>query len=415
MIANALAIAWKELQVLLKDRGSLAVLFLLPLVLASVFGSISSAATGAIEGEETIAHPIYVLNLDSGPYGEQVVSTLEDIGVLDITHLDSDAPVDQLVADEEQIAAVVIPEAFSRQVDAYEPSVIQVIVDPTQEEYSSIVTGMMNDVVMPIALVGEIQHGIRTVLERSGEFADVDVQTRRGMEAQTLGVIMTQLQKLREEPWIEVKHEGLEGVEAEGPWNPFSYNIPAFTVMFGFFLVGTVAQSIWQEKESGAFRRLLSAPLHRGSIIAGKVLAYMLIVCLQVLIFFTVGSAVFDMPLGDAPLALILLSLALAFTATSLGILLATLTRSSRQADSAGMVLGFVLAAVGGCLAYPLFMVEGVIGLISRLSPHAHAMEAFMDVMIGGATLVDVLPQIGILTGFGLAFFLFGVWRFKFE
>lgn len=415
MIRNALAIAWKELQVLFQDRAALFVLFLLPLVLASVFGSISNAATDMMEGEETVTHPVFLLNLDSGPYGEQVVSILDQINILDITTLESDAPVNQLVADEEQIAAIVIPADFSTKVDAYEPTLIQVIVDPTQEQFGSIVTGIMNEVVTPIVLQGELQYGIRTVLDSSGLFDDIDPQLRRAIEAQSLGVIMTQLQKMQQEPWIELRHEDLEGVEAEGPWNPFTYNIPAFTVMFGFFLVGTVAQAIWQEKESGAFRRLLAAPIHRGSIMAGKILAYMLVVFLQVLILFGVGNLVFDMPLGDSPAALILLSVALAFTATSLGILLAALTRTSRQADTTGMVLGFVLAAVGGCLAYPLFQVEGVIGVISHLSPHAHAVEAYMNVMTGGAGLVDVLPNIVFLAGFGVVFFLVGMWRFKFE
>ena len=40
---------------------------------------------------------------------------------------------------------------------------------------------------------------------------------------------------------------------------------------------------------------------------------------------------------------------ALAMAATSLGMMVAGLARSSRQADAVGMVLGFVLAGLGGC------------------------------------------------------------------
>jgi hypothetical protein len=59
------------------------------------------------------------------------------------------------------LAAVVIPADFSTRVDAYEPSRIQVIVDPTQEQYASIITGIMNEVVGPVVLPGEIQYGIQ--------------------------------------------------------------------------------------------------------------------------------------------------------------------------------------------------------------------------------------------------------------
>jgi ABC-type transport system involved in multi-copper enzyme maturation permease subunit len=35
--------------------------------------------------------------------------------------------------------------------------------------------------------------------------------------------------------------------------------------------------------------------------------------------------------------------------------------------------------------------------------------------VLEGAGVVDVLPNILILLGFGVAFFLIGVWRFKYE
>jgi len=88
----------------------------------------------------------------------------------------------------------------------------------------------------------------------------------------------------------------------------------------------------------------MAAPVHRGAIIAGKMIAYMGVVCLQVLVFFTIGNGVFGMALGHSPLGLVLPALALA--AAGLGMLVAALARSSRQAENLGMVLGFVLAAV---------------------------------------------------------------------
>jgi ABC-2 type transport system permease protein len=158
----------------------------------------------------------------------------------------------------------------------------------------------------------------------------------------------------------------------------------------------------------------MAAPVQRGAIIAGKMIAYMGVVCLQVLVFFTVGNAVFDMPLGDSPLGLALLALALALAATGFGMLVAALARSSRQAENLGMVLGFILAAAGGCIGYPLFRVGGLIGVLSRLTPHAHAIMGFMN-LFDGASVVAILPQVGILAGMGIVFFGIAMWRFKFE
>ena len=414
MVKKALAVAGKELAILFKDRGVLAVLFLLPLVLASLFGSLSRSMMAPSEGEAAVSMPVALVNQDGGPYGRQIADTLRRIEALEVSASDSAAQASQAVADGDALAAVVIPADFSTRVDGYEPAQIQVIVDPTQAQYASIITGIMNEVVGPVVLQGELQYGIRAVMDRSGLFKDAAPELLRAAEAQSLGAIMTQLQKQQVSPWIAVKSEDLGGVEARGPFNSFSYTIPSFTAMFAFFLVGVVAQSMWVEKEQGSFRRLMAAPIHRGAIIAGKMIAYMGVVCLQVLVFFTVGNGVFDMPLGNSPLGLVLLALALALAATGLGMLVAALARSSRQADNLGTVLGFVLAAVGGCIGYPLFRVGGLIGVISRLTPHAHAIMGFMS-LFDGADVVAVLPQVGILAGMGVVFFVIAMWRFKFE
>ncbi|HUW12630.1 MAG TPA: ABC transporter permease [Anaerolineae bacterium] len=413
-ITNTLAVAGKELRVYLKDRGTLAVLFLLPVVLASVFGSISQSFTGGDEGGETMSFPVALINLDDGAYGEQVTTVLKSIDVMDVNASLPLAVANQRVADGALVAAIVIPADFSARVDGYEPSTVQVIVDPTREQFGSIVAGIMSDVLSPVVLQGEIQYGIRAVMARSGSFEKVDEELRRATEAQTLGVIMTQLQRLQSDPWIAVRSEDPEGIEPQGPWNPMSYNVPAFSVMFAFFLVGAIAQTLWLEKEVGTFRRLLAAPIPQGAIIGGKVVANVLIVFLQFLVLFTVGNLAFKMPLGDSLLGLGLLTLATALTAAGLGILVAALTKSSRQADSLGTVLGFVLGGLGGCI-FPLYQMEGFIGFLPRLVPQGQALIGFSRLLNEGAGVIELLPQIGVLCGMAGLFFLIGVWRFRFD
>jgi ABC-2 type transport system permease protein len=413
-IRDTLTVAGKELQVLIRDRGSLVVLFLLPLVLASIFGSINVAVIGEESGEEALSLPVYVVNLDEGAYGEQVTAALESVDVLDVNTTLPLQEANQLVADGKGIAAIVIPAEFSAKVDAYEPTEVQVIVDPIKEQYGSIMTGVVNQVVAPVVVQGELQYGIRSVMERSGLYEDISAELRQATEAQTMGAVMTQLQRMQDRPWIAVKTEDPAGVEAEGPWNPFTYTMPGFSVMFAFFLVGTVAQTIWLEKEQGSMRRLLASPISRGAILAGKIVAYMLVVCLQFLVLFTVGSAVFHMPLGDSLAGLVLLTVGTALTAAGLGVLVAALARSSRQADSLGSLLAFLLAAVGGCI-YPLYKMGGFVGLLPRLVPQGQAMIGFAKLLTEGAGALQVLPQVGVLLGMAVLFFLIGLWRFRYE
>ena len=53
---------------------------------------------------------------------------------------------------------------------------------------------------------------------------------------------------------------------------------------------------------------------------------------------------------------------------------------------------------IGGCI-YPTYSVEGVMGLLARLTPHAHAVMGYVKLMTEGVGLAGVLPNVGVLLG----------------
>ena len=411
MIRNTLAIAWKDLLIVLKDRGVLAVYFLMPLLFASLLGM----AFGNVSGDEAqIEIDILLVNQDTGSYGQTLADGLKETGVLVVEELDDAAEADQRVADGDAPAAIVIPTDFSARIDAGEPVEIPVIQDPTQVQAAEIVAGIVNQAAAEVGLLGELRFGIHSVLAQAPDYDQAPPELVKAMEAQTLGVMWTQVQQMRQDPVIAVKDEAIAGAEEAEPWNPIDWYIPGFTVAFAFFLVGQMASSLLLEKEEGTFRRLLSSPMPRASIISGKILAYMVIVLLQVILLFTVGYALFQISLGDSPLALVLLTLVLALASASLGLLLGALCRTSQQAGRVGQVLGFVLLALGGTI-FPTFDMGGLMGILSKLTPSAWAIQGYMRVMSEGWTLMQVAPNILILLGFAAVFFGLAVWRFKFD
>ena len=111
--------------------------------------------------------------------------------------------------------------------------------------------------------------------------------------------------------------------------------------------------------------------------------------------------------------------------ATGLGMLLGSLAQTRKQAGSIGILLGFVLWFASGFTSFAIDLtggqiqfdlpVEGFRYYLSQLTPHAHAINGYIKLMIYGADLVDVLPNILALSGFGIVFFLLGLWRFRYE
>jgi ABC-2 type transport system permease protein len=407
------AITWKNLLVLSKDRGGLAILFLMPLLFATLI-SISAGAGGG-EGDAGVHFDVYVVNEDAGPYGEMVQNILAEMTMLRIETLDSAAEADRLVGEGERLAAIIIPAGFSEKIDAYDPTEVKVLVDPVNQEYASQVTGLVNYAVAPPTIQGELQYGIRTVLDESGALDEAAPEMRQAAEAQIFGAIMTQLQVMETDPPIAIVAE--EKVEQAGEgFSVFAIVVPGFAVMFAFFLIGAIAQAMHTERDHGTFRRLLAAPLDRGVIVAGTMLAFMIVVFFQVVFLFGVAAGVFGMPLGSSIAGLLLITFALSLAVASLGLLLASVTRDGKQAGTLGMILGFVLAGIGGTiLSFRVYEAEGPLGMVGLLTPHAHAAEGFNRLMVDGSSFVNVVPQGLILVGFALVFFIAAMYLLKFE
>ena len=416
-VSYALSVTWKELQVIVSDRVWLMILFLMPIG----FGAMVVAANPwATSGEAPAIHlDVGLVNDDAGGFGREIAKSIGGIQELDIETFDARAEAERRVQQGEKAAAIVIPADFSQKIDAYTPTAIEVIVDPAQPESASIVTGIMNQVVAEVAIWGEVQHGLRAVLNESGLLAGAGPEQQRAIEAQSLGVIMTRLNELRRNPAIAVVSEDLAGVETQGSGADFlAYVLPAFTVMFVFFVVALAAGTLLTERESGTFRRLLAAPIPHWTIIAGKMLAYMLVVCLQVALLFSMAHFAFHMPLGTSPLALIVVTIGVALTAAALGMLVATIAKTPKQADNIGILAALIMAGIGGALPVswpPIFRAEGFATTLSRLTPQAHAVEAYFSVMAENATLAQILPQVGILLAMAALFFVIAARRFRFE
>ena len=416
-IYYTISVAGKEIRLIVADRGLLAVLLLLPILLGSLFAGLNLMLANE-EGDPNILLEVVLVNEDPGVFGGEVAKSIKSIEQLNVDQTGTVSAAEQRVAEGDVAAAIIIPADFSEMIDSYTPTNIEVIIDPAQAETASIVTGIMNQVVAEVTIWGEIQYGIRNIMSESDLLAEASPEELRGIEAQNLGVIMTQLNELRRNPAIAVISENLEGIAVESGIGLFiTFLFPAFTVMFIFFIVGSESASLLQEREAGTLRRLLAAPLPRWTIIAGKMLAYGLLVCTQVVLLFTLGHLAFDISLGRDPFALVAITLAVAFVAVSMGMVVAAFARTAKQADNVGMILAFVFAGIGGAFPTwpPMFRSEGFIGVLSKFTPHAHALEAYYSVMAENAGFTQILPQLGFLLLMGSVFFLVAVWRFRFE
>jgi ABC-2 type transport system permease protein len=106
--------------------------------------------------------------------------------------------------------------------------------------------------------------------------------------------------------------------------------------------------------------------------------------------------------------------LAGAFAAAAFGTMLGTFVKTAAQANGLSIMLGMVMALMGGCW-YPLELFPKAIQTAVLILPTTWAMNGLLDLTLRGRGLVAILPEAGVLLGFTAVFFVIGIWRFKYE
>ena len=174
----------------------------------------------------------------------------------------------------------------------------------------------------------------------------------------------------------------------------------------------SAAEVLVDERLRGTLKRMLVMPTSRALILGGKVLATVLAGLLQIAILLIGGAVVFNVGWDKAPLAVTAISVAFALAVAGMGLLLATFVKTSGQASSVVVGVAMTTAALGGAW-FPLEVTPPLFQQIVQILPSTWAVRAYEDILGSGATLVDVLPSVGVLFGFAVVFTIIGVLRFN--
>jgi ABC-2 type transport system permease protein len=116
---------------------------------------------------------------------------------------------------------------------------------------------------------------------------------------------------------------------------------------------------------------------------------------------------------GSLP-ALALVLVAFTLCASALGTMLGTFVRSEGQANGLSILLGMVMAMMGGCW-YPLELFPQAIQSAVKVLPTTWAMQGVLDVALRRQALSGIWLEAVVLLGFALVFYGIGVLRFKYE
>ncbi len=178
-------------------------------------------------------------------------------------------------------------------------------------------------------------------------------------------------------------------------------------------LIG-ISASFAYERQRGTLRRLLTTPTGKGTYLLGSILGNVFWALVQMGILIGFGIFVMKVNWANEPLALVIMLTAAALAAAALGTMLGTFVKTEGQASGLSIMLGMVMALLGGCW-YPGELFPSVVQTVVKVLPTTWAMQGMLDMLLRGQGVGGILLETGVLLGFAAVFFVIGIWRFKYE
>ena len=183
----------------------------------------------------------------------------------------------------------------------------------------------------------------------------------------------------------------------EEPPSGFSQAVPGTMVMFTMLILLTSgAILLVVERQQGLLRRLASAPITPGAIIAGKWTARMALGVVQVSFAMLVGRLLFNVDWGSSLPMVVLVLVAWASFNASFGLLLGNLARTQPQMAGGGVLTTMILAALGGCW-WPIEITPEWMQSLSLALPTGWTMDALHKLVNFGYESSAAAPQVAAL------------------
>jgi ABC-2 type transport system permease protein len=342
------AITKRLLQQFRRDRRTLALLFVAPIVILGLLGYLIRGSTSSPS--------VGIANEDQGPIGAAVASALARSGMITTTAI-SASDGDGKLKDGSLAAYIVFPAGFSSQAQA-----------------------------------GTIAPEVHLEGSQPGTTAPV-------LQALQEALITIASQAPGQSVHVQPHVSYLYG----GPgFDTLDYFGAAFIGLVVFFLVFVVTiVSFLNERSQGTLERLMASPLRRGEIVLGYMLGFTVLALIQSIEVLVFALAVLKVH-NDGNVALIFgIEALMAIGAVNLGIFLSMFARTEFQAVQfipLVIVPQFLLSGI----LFPVSSEPKPLQVLSDVLPLTYAVNGLRDVMVRGADLSwgSLQLDVGVVVGF---------------
>jgi ABC-2 type transport system permease protein len=351
-VSRLLALTWKELLHLKRDRLTLRMIVLVPILQTIIFGyainyDVKHLTTVVLDESRSYESRELVAKMTASEYFE-VIGSVESEGALR-REIDSARAAVGLVIDRE----------FGKDLHAGRPAHAFLIVNASDTTTST----------QAMAVVSGIAQGLSIRV----------LASRAGWRARELPV------DVRVRPW----------------YNPdlktATFIIPGLiAIILTFTLIQFTAIAIVRERERGTLEQLQVTPVTRTEIVLGKILPFTLIGYLQLTMTLLLMRFLFGIPIQGSALALYLVGGLFIAAVLGLGMLISTVASTQMQAMQMSFFFLLPFVFLSGYV-FPLEGMPPVFRFLARLIPANYFIQVLRGIILRGAPISQLLTPIGWL------------------
>ena len=181
-------------------------------------------------------------------------------------------------------------------------------------------------------------------------------------------------------------------------WNPrlrtAPFMVPGIAAMLLVIVTTfTSAMGLAREREMGTLEQVLVTPIRPILLLVGKMAPFVVIGLVDVTLLVGVGTWLFDIPIRG-PVSVLYLGTALyLMTTLGAGLLISTISSNQQQAFLGGFLFAIPAIILSGVMT-PIRAMPGWLQAVTRLNPIRYYQELVRGVLLRGAGLGDLWPQL---------------------
>jgi ABC-2 type transport system permease protein len=422
------AMVRKDLQLFFSDRRAVIMSFLVPIAIASFFGSIFS---GPSRDAEPARIEVAIVDQDDTAISRGIVASAQTDRNLKVT-LPAEADARDAVKRGRTVAAVIIPHGFGDAAgraffgNGQKPP-LGIVYDPSHAMELAMVRGVMTEHIMQ-AVSQEMFGGDqgRALIDQT--LPEVQRSAMPGDEKRLLLEMLGSVQKFYGESagrsgtatasrGITLPYTVREEAMTAGSniaYNGYAHSFAGMGIQFLLFAMANLGIEMLLERQKGLWKRVRSAPLSRATLLTAKALSGTIISLMTLWVSFAFAMIVFKVRIEGSVLGFVGISLAVATMAASFGLLIAAVGNTPASARGVTTFAILIMVMLGGAWV-PAFVFPAWMQQFTLIVPVRWAVDGMDAMTWRGIGVSGAAMPIAVLVGFTIAFMTIAATRFRWE